>query len=108
MRLVLAGLLLMMATPHAGTAQPADCPVEPSVGPTLPLSLDLAGRPGVPAGATGQAYIAVPMNPPGVACRDAHLPPTDVLRGERGNPLGPSSRDLLRGPPIPHVWVETR
>jgi hypothetical protein len=74
----------------------------------LPLSLDLAGRPGVPAGTTGQAYVVVPTVPPGVACRDAPPPPpVDILRGEPGSTFGPPSHDLLHGP-TPRVWVETR
>jgi hypothetical protein len=62
------------------------------------LALDLAGRNGVPSRTTGQAYITVPLTPPGMACHDAHAPPSDVLRGEPG--------DLLRGPGTPHVQVE--
>ena len=82
-------LLLMLASPCL--AQPADCPVPPPTGAVLPLWLDLAGRPGVPSGTTGQAIVAVPMIPQGNACHDAPLPPRDVLRG-------PPSADLLRGP----------
>ena len=90
-------------------AQPADCPAEPSAGPMLPLSLDLGGRPGVPLGVTGQAYVGVPMGGPGVTCGGAPGPPPhDILRGEPGNVLGPTSPDLLRGPGTPRVWVETR
>ena len=90
-------------------AQPADCPAEPSAGPMLPLSLDLGGRPGVPRGVTGQAYVGVPMGGPGVTCGGAPGPPPhDILRGEPGNVLGPTSPDLLRGPGTPRVWVETR
>ena len=107
MRLLSAVLVLIVAAQGAAAAQPADCQVEPSAGPMLPLSLDLAGRPGVPAGTTGQAYVAVPVGPPGVACRDAAPPPSDILRGEPGDPFGPPTRDLLRGP-TPRVWVETR
>jgi hypothetical protein len=108
MRFVLASLLLLIAAVRGGAAQTADCRVDPSSGPTLPLALDLAGRPGVPAGTTGQAYVGVPTNPPGVACRDARPPPSDILRGEPGNTLGPPTRDLLRGPGTPRVWIETR
>jgi hypothetical protein len=107
MRLLYAGLLLTMVQGLAA-AQQADCPVESSAGPMLPLSLDLAGRPGVPAGTSGKAYVLVPMTPPGVACRDAAPPPSDILRGEPGSTLGPPSHDLLRGSGTPRVWVETR
>ncbi len=98
MWLVLA-LLLLFAHPLA--AQPADCPPVPSTGPVVPLAIDIAGRPGVPKGVSGQAYVNVPMGPPaGTACHhDALEPPRDVLRGEPGDVLGgPPSSDLLRGP----------
>ena len=82
-------LLLLLASPCL--AQPADCPTAPPQGPVLPLALDLAGRPGVPRGITGQAFVAVPLTPQGNACHDAPPPPRDVLRGA-------PSADLLRGP----------
>ena len=87
---------------NGAAAQPADCPSEPPSGQALPLVLDLAGRGGVPAGTTGQAYIDIPLAPPGIACRDAAAgaPPSDVLHGEPG--------DLLRGPGMPHVKVEVQ
>ncbi len=91
-------LLLLLSASCGAAAQPADCPTESSSGPTLPLALDLAGRNGVPFGTTGQAYVTIPLTPPGIACHDAHPPPSDVLRGEPG--------DLLRGPGTPHVQVE--
>jgi hypothetical protein len=99
MRLVLVVLLLAIGL-RGVAAQPADCPTEPSAGPMLPLALDLAGRTGVPFGTTGQAYVAVPLTPPGIACRDAPTRPSDVLHGEPGDPL--------RGPGIPHVKVEVQ
>jgi hypothetical protein len=98
MRRVLAGLLLTVGL-NTASAQPADCPGEPSSGETLSLSIDLAGRSGIPSGATGQAYVGVPLAAPGIACRDA-APPSDVLHGEPG--------DLLRGPGTPHVKVEVQ
>lgn len=99
MRLMLAGLLLMVRLSGA-SAQPADCPSEPSPGQTLPLALDFAGRRGVPAGTAGQAYIGIPLAAPGIACREAPARPTDILHGEPG--------DLLRGPGTPHVKVEVQ
>jgi hypothetical protein len=99
MRTLVAAALLV-ALVSDGAAQPADCRVDPTSGPELPLSIDLAGRPGVPAGTSGQAYVNVPLTPPGVACRDAREPPRDVLRGEPG--------DLLRGPAQPRVTVEVK
>ncbi|MGH7153233.1 MAG: hypothetical protein ACREF3_04830, partial [Acetobacteraceae bacterium] len=75
-------MLLGAAPVHA---QPADCPQPPPSGPGLPLSLDLAGRPGVPKGFTGQAYVQVPVGQPdGYACEDQQPPPRDVLRGRPG------------------------
>ena len=95
-------LAVLLATIALGGADvaPADCPTETSPGPTLPLSIDLQGRRGVPSGTTGQAYIDVPLTPPAVACREAPTHPSDVLRGEPG--------DVLRGPGRPHVTVEVQ
>ena len=87
MRALVILLLLAAASP----AQPADCPAPAPNGPVLPLELDLAGRPGVPKGVTGQAFVAVPLTAQGNACRDTAPPPRDVLRGA-------PSADLLRGP----------
>jgi hypothetical protein len=100
MRSVLPWLLIW---PVAVVAQPADCPSDPSASPggILPLALDIGGRPGVPRGATGQAYIGVPIAPSGgMACTNPAPPgPADILHGEPGNVLsGPPSPDLLRGP----------
>jgi hypothetical protein len=108
MRLLLAGLLLLLVASDKSAAHEPDCVTEQSAGPSLPLSLDLAGRPGVPAGTTGQAYIAIPMYPPGIACRDARPPPADILHGEPGDTLGPPVGNLLRGSGTPYVTVETR
>ncbi len=96
---LVVALLLLLA--HPAAAQPADCPPAPSTGPVVPLAIDIAGRPGVPKGASGQAYIDVPMGAPaGTACHeDPPKPPRDVLRGEPADVLaGPPSSDLLRGP----------
>ena len=87
--LLVAGLLTVV--PHAASAQPADCLTAPPSGATLPLSLDLAGRHGVPFGVSGEAYVAVPMEAPGIACAIPPLP-ADVLRGERGDLLNPAPR----------------
>jgi hypothetical protein len=84
-------LLLLMLLVSPCLAQPADCPAPAANGPMLPLQLDLAGRPGVPRGVTGQAFVAVPLTPQGNACHDAPPPPKDVLRGA-------PSDDLLKHP----------
>jgi hypothetical protein len=98
MRLVLVIALLAIALDYAA-AQQADCPTEPSSGGLLPLALNLDGRKsGVPSGTTGQAYVFVPLAPPGVACREPPARPADILHGAPG--------DLLRGPGTPHVRVE--
>ncbi len=106
---MVAGCLLLLAVCCEAYAQGADCATAVVGGPTLPLALDLAGRPGVPGRCmTGQAYVAVPMNSPGLACRDERPPPSDILGGEPGDTLGPQVHDLLRGPGVPHVQVEIR
>jgi|GEM_PF-3474415 len=81
---LLACLLLAMPA----RAQPADCAAEP-VGPNMRLipRIGLAGRPGVPAGMTGQIPIDlgdVPMF--GTRC---------------AAPPEPEGFDVLKGPPAP-------
>ena len=51
--------------------------------PAIPLALDLAGRRGVPAGTTGQAFVAIPSGPGGPACHDTAPPPADILAASR-------------------------
>ncbi len=93
------GMLMAVVRAVSASAQPADCLTAPSSGATLPLSLDLAGRNGVPSGVTGQAYVSVPMEAPGIACGIPPTPsdvlrgpPADVLRGARGNLLNPAPK----------------
>ncbi len=107
MWIVLALLLLL---PRPVAAQPADCPPAPPTGPVMGLGIDLAGRPGVPKGTSGQGYLNLPMGAPaGNACRDDQPPPADALHGDPGDVLGgPPSPDLLRGPGHPHVEVQVR
>jgi hypothetical protein len=88
---------MLMAVLRAASAQPADCLTAPSSGLMLSLSLDLADRYGVPSGVSGQAYVAVPLETPGIACAIPpppsdvlRGPPADVLRGDRGNLLNPA------------------
>jgi hypothetical protein len=94
------GLLAFMVLGLAASgamAQPADCPARPAPGPSLPLAIELAGRPGVPAGVTGKAFVEVPTHPPQTQHGETECgeqpAPTDVLGGAPG--------DLLRGPPSP-------
>jgi len=108
MRVWWLSVLLVLAPLRAGAEQP-DCTPAPHDGPPLDLSIDLAGRPGVPSGLTGQVEIQVPTDQPAAeSCRTEQPPPRDVLGGEPGDVLhGPPSPDLLRGPGSPHVEVET-
>ena len=82
-------------------------------GPVMPMAIDLAGRPGVPKGISGQVYVEVPRRDapadPAIstACHDDKPPPRDILHGEPADVLGgPPSPDLLRGPGHPHVQVQ--
>ena len=75
--------LLLCAIARLAVAQPADCATEGTPAGVIPLALGLAGRPGVPKGTTGKAFVAVPVGP-GVACRDRRPPPRDILRGDLG------------------------
>jgi hypothetical protein len=110
MRLAIGFILLMLLGTARGAVAvaPADCPPDPGATAMLPLALGLGGRPGVPPGVTGWAYVGVPYNPNGTAVCDPTPPPPprDILGGEPGNVLqGPPSPDLLRGPGTPRVTV---
>ena len=74
------------------TAQPADCPDVSTGTLSMPLGIDLAGRPGVPAGTHAKARVAVPLQAPVTDCGEPSSP-ADVLHGQPG--------DLLRGTPLP-------
>jgi hypothetical protein len=95
------GLLAFMVLGLAASgamAQPADCPARPALGPSLPLAIELAGRPGVPAGMTGKAFVEVQTpKPPQMERGETECgeqpAPTDVLGGAPG--------DLLHGQPSP-------
>lgn len=86
--MVLAGLALAAG---AVWAQP---------GQSLLLELNIAGRPGVPPGVSGQIYVPVPLAP-----EPAQPPPApavasgDVLNGLPGDVLHGPSGNVLRGPP---------
>jgi hypothetical protein len=71
-------------------AQPADCTTRPAPVPSQFLGIDLKGQSGVPAGVTGKAFIAVPLQLPSIDCGEPSAP-VDVLGGAPG--------DLLRGTP---------
>jgi hypothetical protein len=90
---------MLISLPRVASAQPADCLTAPPSGTMLPLSLDLAGRHGVPSGVGGQAYVEVPIGAPGIACAIPPPPldvlrgrPSDVLHGARGNLLNPAPK----------------
>jgi hypothetical protein len=94
----LRAFILLGLAASGAMAQPTDCPTQPAPGPSLPLAIDLAGRPGVPAGVTGKVFVEVPTRPPpemerGETECGEQSAPTDVLGGAPG--------DLLRGTPRP-------
>ena len=74
----------------------------------LPLAIDLARRPGVPRGVSGQVYVGVPIAPNGsLECGPAQPGPRDILHGPPGDVLhGPPAGNLLRGPGAPVVRME--
>jgi len=92
MRVLLAAIGLGL-TAAGAMAQPADCPAVPAApGGSLPVTIDLSGRSGVPSGVNGKAWVNVPMQAPRTDCGEPAAP-ADVLRGEPG--------DLLRGTSSP-------
>jgi len=91
--LISLGLTVGVAMPRPVTAQPADCPDVPAGRtPSLPVTIELAGHPGVPSGVNGRVHANLPMQAPRTDCGEAS-PPADILQGEPG--------DLLRGTPAP-------
>jgi hypothetical protein len=98
---------------HEAWAQPADCAAPASSGPSLPLAVDIGGRPGIPPGLGGEAYLAIPLASSGYSCPPPALPrdilhgePGEVLGGEPGEVLGGQpSADLLHGPGRPRVRI---
>ena len=88
MRSLLAGLLLIVVASGGISAQPADCPTEPSAGPMMPLSLDLAGRPGVPRGVTGQSAGEQRHQHDAGESGEQHLEAHDELGGRLRQPDG--------------------
>ena len=96
MRGMSAGVAAMVWA-FGAAAQPADCMVHEAPGPSLPLAIDLARRPGVPRGVTGQAYVELPLGAPQTDCGEPSVP-RDVLRGEAGDLLrGTRAPDSMRG-----------
>lgn len=85
---------------RAAWAQPADCPRAPGDrgGAGIPLAIDLGGRPGVPPGMDGKAYVEVPIGPSGLDCGPRGPPPRDVLQGPGGDVLRGPAGDVLGGP----------
>lgn len=72
------------------------CRPPPPGSPSLPIYLDLQGRPGVPKGVTGQVGIDVPLAAPDCS-QPVHLP-RDPLHGDPGDVLrGPQPGDVLHG-----------
>ena len=99
-------MVVMVSAP--AVAQPADCApliqappgASESPGPVLPLAIDLARRPGVPRGMSGQVYVGVPIAPNGsLECGPAQPGPRDILHGPPGDALYGPPADVLHGPP---------
>lgn len=83
-------------------ASPSDCSAPPSPGTTLPIPLDLAGRPIAGPGLTAPPAMPSPLacgGPTAAASSGLDGLPTDVLHGLPG-------MDLLRGPLTPQVRPE--
>ncbi len=109
-------ILLAMLVSAQAEAQPADCArltqAPPGASeipsPVLPLAVDLARRPGVPRGMSGQVYLGVPIETnSSLECGPALPGPRDILHGPPGDVLhGPPAGNLLRGPGAPVVRME--
>ncbi len=92
---IFAALSLLLLT--AAASAPGDCLPGGDGGPTLPLPLDLAGRPSLSPGLSGQPMAVLP-HPQGTNGCLSPLPSTaqaPTLRGE--------SSDMLHGLPAPDL-----
>jgi hypothetical protein len=81
----------------AAAAPPGDCLPAPDGARMLPAPLDLAGRPSVSAGLTGQMFATLPGAESGNGCRSA-LP-----SGAQATTLRSESDDILHGLPSPDI-----
>lgn len=80
----------------AAAAPPSDCPGAAG-GPTLPLPMDLQGRPVAPSGLNNQNFAALPSTEAAAGCRTP-LPSASTstnLRSEQG--------DVLHSLPAPDI-----
>lgn len=90
-------ILLLLIFLGAAAAPPDDCTPGVANGAALPSTLDLAGRPGVTAGLSGQNFATLP-NTQGVnGCRSglSSASQSTTLRSETG--------DVLHGLPAPEL-----
>ena len=79
----------------AAAAAPPDCQPDAASGQTVPIPLDLTGRPNIQSGLTGQTFTTLPGSLGNNGCRDplpADAPPS-TLRNDTG--------DALHGLPMP-------
>jgi hypothetical protein len=107
------GILFVVGIAIGGgvRAQPADCTPDQAPSATMPLTLDLGGRPGVPRAVRGQVSADVPVAPFGTLCGADNPPlPRDVLHGDqapgevlRGNSDG---GDVLTGRGRGAVYID--
>jgi hypothetical protein len=100
---------LLVAWP--ALAQPADCPAAADQANSMPIYLNLQGRPGVPKGMQGGVFLNVPVGANASNCAPTLPPlPSDILHGNDsdGDTLrGLGGGNLLRGtPPTARVTVE--
>jgi hypothetical protein len=89
---------ILMLLLLGGAASPADeCLAGTGGKQTLPMALDLAGRPSAPAGLTGQTFATLPGSEGGLGCRGAlqYSSQSTTLRSESG--------DVLHGLPAPEI-----
>jgi hypothetical protein len=91
----LATLLLLLLA--AAAAPPGDCSRVTDGGQKLPASLDLAGRPSIAAGLTGQMFATLTGAEDGHGCRGA------LSSSVQSTTLSSESGDILHGLPAPDI-----
>jgi hypothetical protein len=88
-------LLLFLGA--AAGPPPSDCGAGAEAGAMLPAPLDLAGRPSMPSGLTGQTFATLPTTEGMSGCR------SPLPSASQSSTLQSESGDILHGLPQPDI-----
>jgi hypothetical protein len=89
--------LLLMLFLAAAASPPDDCLTGADDRQTLPIPLDLAGRPNASSGLDGQTFAVLPGSEGDNGCR------SPLPSNAQSTPLRSDSTDVLHGLPMPDI-----